>query len=238
MSIRNAPPAAPSRHDALRHPREGTTNLYLVRHGRTAGNVQQRLVGSTDMPLDDFGRLQAQRTGERFGRDYRPAAIITSPLDRAHTTARAIGERVGITPAPYPGLVEMDFGDAEGLALADLLTHYPDLLQRVDDLEDWDLQWPGGESRRGFHDRVAGAFTTILHDWHDHDIVVVAHGGVIASFLAQIQGVSPNDWRAYQIRNCSITHLRVTPAHTDVELLNCTVHLEGLVEPVIETAVR
>ena len=228
MSTLAAPPAAPSRHDALRHPRDGATNLYLVRHGRTAGNVERRLVGSTDMPLDEHGVKQAALTGERMARDYRPAAIIASPLDRAHTTARAIGDRVGMTPQMDAGLVEMDFGDAEGLALADLMVHYPDLLRQIDDHDDWDLQWPGGESRRGFHDRVMRSFTAILHDWHDHDIVVVAHGGVIASFLAQIQGVHPNDWKAYQIQNCSITHLHVTPAHTDVEILNCTVHLEPL----------
>ena len=231
MSIRAVPPVAPSRHDAHRHPRGGATNLYLVRHGRTAGNVQQRLIGSTDMPLDDLGRQQALLTGARVASDIRPAAIIASPLDRAHTTARAIGDRLGMTPQLDPGLVEMDFGDAEGLALSDLTNHYPDLLRRFDDLDDWDVQWPGGESRRGFHDRVQRTFTAILHDWHDHDIVVVAHGGLIASFLAAVQGLHPNDWRAYQIKNCSVTHLQITPAHTDVHLLNCTVHLESLVTP-------
>lgn len=67
-----------------------------------------------------------------------------------------------------------------------------------------------------------------MEEWQSHDVVVVAHGGVISSFLAQVQGVSPNDWRAYQIYNCSLTHVRVATDFTDVELLNCIVHLEEL----------
>ena len=58
--------------------------------------------------------------------------------------------------------------------------------------------------------------------------MVVAHGGVIGSFIAQIEGISPNDWRRHPIANCSLTHLHVTAEHTAVHLFNDAVHLEML----------
>ncbi|HLU37435.1 MAG TPA: histidine phosphatase family protein, partial [Thermomicrobiales bacterium] len=52
--------------DLLKHPSNGQTELYLVRHGQTAGNVRDLFIGQTDMPLDDVGERQAMELGRRF----------------------------------------------------------------------------------------------------------------------------------------------------------------------------
>ncbi len=83
---------------------------------------------------------------------------------------------------------------------------------------------PGVISTGGF----GRSFETILADYPDKRVVVVAHGGVIGSFIAQIEGVSPNDWRRHPIANCSLTHLHVTSEHTAVHLFNDAIHLEVL----------
>jgi broad specificity phosphatase PhoE len=224
-------PAQPPRHQGLRHPVAGETTLYLVRHGRTDNNVKQILCGWTDVPLDDFGVRQAHLVAERLGAETRVDVLLSSPLIRAQTTARIIGERIGREPVLVPGLAEMNFGDLEGLTLERILEEHPELAVRMLDFDDYDLTWPSGESRRQFHERVLVTFQSILAEYARHAAVVVAHGGVIGSLMAQISGVSPNNWRAYQLLNCSVTHLDVTPDHTEVRLFNDVVHLEVLSGP-------
>lgn len=241
-------PAAPESilpaHPHLRHPAAGDTTLYLIRHGRTASNRQQLLHGVTDVPLDGHGLRQAARVGERLGRDAPPDALLSSPLSRALTTARIIGEHVGLEPTVVPELSEMDFGVLEGSTVERLAIEHPELAERLLNLDDGEVSWPEGESRRGFNERVFAAFVAILEAYAAHRVVVVAHGGVIGSFLAQVQGRSPNDPMIYDVLNCSVTHLRVTDLHTVLHCRNDVLHLDGLadleeeLEPDLEVAVE
>ncbi|MDP9472098.1 MAG: histidine phosphatase family protein [Chloroflexota bacterium] len=220
----------PAQHPHLRHPRASETTLYLVRHGRTDSNVRGILHGSTDVPLDAQGLRQARCVAERIAADVTVDALLSSPLARALTTARMIGARIGIEPIAVPELVEMDFGALEGLTVDRIEAEHPEIARRMRDFTDDDLAWPGGESRRGFHLRVLAAFEAILADHASRTVVVVAHGGVIGSYLAQIHGISPNDWEAYPLGNCSLTHLHVTADHTMVHRINDQTHLDLLYE--------
>jgi broad specificity phosphatase PhoE len=218
----------PVRHP-VKHPRGGRTSLHLVRHGRTLGNVQRILCGSTDVPLDELGLEQARLVGERLSVLTETDVLLTSPLDRARTTAGFIAERLGLTPVARANLAEWNFGDAEGFTFDRLAEIYPEITARFADTEDNDAGYPNGETRREFHDRVYQEFLDILHDYHDHRLIVVAHGGVIGSLLAQVQGRSPNDWLAYNIQNCSVSHLEVTVDDTAIHLINDVQHLDGLI---------
>lgn len=211
--------------DLIKHPSRGETALYLIRHGQTEANVLQQLVGSTDVPLDTVGLAQAERVAARMA-NVPLDALLCSPLQRALTTARAIGDRLGIEPHPVEALVEIDFGKLEGLTLDHILEEHPELAQRLADLDDLDVEWPGGETRRGFHARVLAAFLAILEEYSRHHVAVVAHGGVIGSFLAQLEGGQPNDFLRYAISNCSVTHLVVTPDQTHVHCWNDVSHLD------------
>jgi uncharacterized phosphatase len=91
-------------------------HLYLIRHGHTEMNEQGRFSGQTETPLTDKGRAQALLAGEQAkGLDI--DHIISSPLSRAHDTARIIAQTIG-----YPEdtielsdlLLERHFGSAEG----------------------------------------------------------------------------------------------------------------------------
>jgi broad specificity phosphatase PhoE len=224
------------RHRIEAHPSGGETTLYLVRHGRTVGNALHQLHGATDMPLDTFGLRQAERIADRLALEVRADALLTSPLSRARTTAEVIGRRIGLTPEVVPGLIEMNFGDLEGLTLEQFATEFPDLAARALDVEDDDLAWPNGESRRQFHTRVRETFQVILRRFENHAVVVVAHGGVLGSLLAQVEGRSPNDWLAYQLANCGLTHVDFRAHHTVIQFMNDCVHLATLDEPADQDA--
>jgi broad specificity phosphatase PhoE len=218
----------PRTHQTLRHPAKGETTLYLVRHGQTDSNVRRILHGSTDVPLDAKGIRQAHLIAERLSNEVVADALVSSPLDRALTTARIIGDRIGLKPQTNPGLSEMDFGAMEGMALESIAEDYPEIARRLFDFDDFDLTWPKGESRRQFHTRVFATFQALLAEYASHSVVVVAHGGVIGSLIAQVEGVSPNNWLAYQIANCGLSHLHITAEHTSVHLVSDVVHLELL----------
>lgn len=213
-----------------RHPHGGETTLYLVRHGRTSGNLHKQLIGATDIPLDEIGIRQAERIADRLALGTRADALVTSPLIRARTTAEIIGKRLGLEPVIAPGLVEMNFGDLEGLTLDIIAERYPELAVRALDIDDDDLTWPNGDSRGGFHQRVMATFLEILHQFSSHAVVVVAHGGVLGSFLAQVEGNPPNNWQAYQLANCGLSHIDFRAQHTAVHFKNDCGHLEALID--------
>ncbi len=211
--------------DLIKHPVRGETTLYLIRHGQTEANLLQQLVGSTDVPLNPTGEAQAARVASRMA-SMSLDAILCSPLRCALKTAHAIGKHHDLEPKPVEGLVELDFGQLEGRTMEHLLVDHPELALRIADFDDLDVEWPGGETRRGFHARVLATFLAILEEYRQHQIAVVAHGGVIGSFLAQLEGGQVNDIVRYMVSNCSVTHLVVTRDQTHVHCWNDISHLD------------
>lgn len=206
-------------------PIEGATHLYLIRHGQTSANVRHQLAGHTDVPLDELGLSQAQQVGDRM-RQVALQAIVTSPLQRARRTAEAIANHHRLRLREDQRLKEIHFGHAEGLTLSEAGTAFPELLRLRDDPNSADFAWPGGDRRSDFHARIFGAFADLAQQHLNQHLAVVAHGGVITSIVAQLDGGSPNDYERYQIANCSVTHIEVSHHGSLVHLLNDITHLD------------
>ncbi|MGH9172992.1 MAG: histidine phosphatase family protein [Vicinamibacterales bacterium] len=204
------------------------TEVFMVRHGQTNSNIEGLFHGSTDVPLNDIGLRQADLVAQRIQSLAPLRSLHSSPLQRALRTALAISTTTGLRPRLHTGLAEMDFGLAEGLTLATMSERFPDIAQRFADMSDQEARFPGGESRSEFHTRVRDTLDRIVTDHAGGRLVVVAHGGVIASLLSQILGQDPNDWRRYSIDNCSVTHIELASAGPITHLLNDIVHLEQL----------
>lgn len=204
------------------------TEVFMVRHGQTASNVAGLFHGATDVPLNEMGIRQAELVAERVGAIDNLNSLHSSPLQRAMRTALAISRRVGLEPTIHAGLAEMDFGEAEGMVLGTMTEKWPELARRFEDLSDHDVRFPGGESRAEFHTRVRETLDEIVATHSGERIMVVAHGGVIASLVAQIVGGDPNDWRRYRIDNCSVTHIELATDGPVTHLMNDVVHLEQI----------
>lgn len=168
------------------------TALYLVRHGETDWNLQRRIQGSTDIPLNDTGRAQAARTGRLLSR-RRWDGIVTSPLSRAAETASIIAAELGM-PAPQilDAIVERAYGEAEGLADAALTARFPD-----------NTAVPGRETREQVERRAIPALVELAERHLGQNLIVTTHGGVIRTVL---NAVAPGhlSHRSVPITNGSI----------------------------------
>jgi broad specificity phosphatase PhoE len=148
------------------------TSLYLVRHGETDWNAQRRIQGSTDIPLNEMGRGQAETTGRLLARrDW--DGIYSSPLSRAFETATIISGELGLgRPDTIDAIAERNYGDAEGLNW-----------EQVEERFAGDTPVPGRETHREVAARVIPALIELATSRPGGALIVVTHGGVIRSVL-------------------------------------------------------
>ena len=130
--------------------------LFLVRHAEALANPDLRYLGSRDDPLTERGQWQALQLAHAFA-PLDLAAVYTSPLTRAVTTARPIAEAHGLAILPEPRLVEAAMGTWEGLRRAEILARSADDAARHHQWEaDPTCAPPGGESIAAVQARVFG----------------------------------------------------------------------------------
>jgi len=130
--------------------------LYLVRHGQTLWNTEARFQGQFDSPLTDLGRDQATRVGRALASEIDtssgPIRSYVSPLGRTRATAALIGQSLPMSITEDPRLMEVDFGQWEGLTREDILSRFgtDPQLRPID----WQFQAPGGETLDTVLDRI------------------------------------------------------------------------------------
>ena len=162
--------------------------VYLLRHGKTAWNLEGRYQGKSDLPLCEEGR-HALRPAH-----FRPERVYVSPMLRAAQTAALLFP--GVRRIAVPGLEEMDFGAFEGKSFRDL-KHDPAYRAWV--AGNCAGQCPGGESREAFARRVCAAFETLMARERE-ELVIVAHGGTQMAILERY-GRPRRDYFAWQSPN-------------------------------------
>jgi broad specificity phosphatase PhoE len=195
------------------------TRLELVRHGQTDWNLAGRVQGSTDIPLNDLGREQAHEAGRRLALS-RWDLVVTSPLSRAHETARIIAREIGAEePVVIDALRERSFGTAEGLT-------GPELDERRARGEDV----VGRERRHAVVDRVRPALERLAVEHPDAAILVVTHGGVIGSL---VRAATAYAWpvAGQLIENASSHHFAVRDGELGLIEFAGTAWKPGVVEP-------
>jgi probable phosphoglycerate mutase len=111
--------------------------FYVLRHGQTDWNVQLRLQGSTDIPLNATGRQQAHVAAGILAREGL-TKIIASPLSRALETARIVGAASGLEPVIDDRLIERNFGLFEGMTIDDVHAHREEMREHMNPAADLD----------------------------------------------------------------------------------------------------
>lgn len=156
--------------------------LCLIRHGETDWNVEGRLQGQRDVPLNDLGRAQAARNGRALARllgelGQRADAFdwVASPLARARETMEILRREMSLDPADFrvdPVLREVSFGSWEGETLPEVKVRDPrgHAARKADK---WRYVPSGGESYEMLSARIRPWLAGVRRD-----TVCVAHGGI------------------------------------------------------------
>lgn len=187
----------PDRHSSFTPGRR----IVLWRHGQTAWNLEGRLQGQSDIPLDDLGREQAA-TAARLLAALRPHAIVASDLIRAADTAAALATLVKLPVRLDKGLRETFAGDWQGLTNAEIKQKFPE--QEKAWRADRTTRRGGGEIDVEVADRAVPAVLAALEEIPARGtLVVVSHGGTIRMALGRLLGLPESHWGALGgLSNC------------------------------------
>ncbi len=151
--------------------------------------------------------------------------MYSSPLGRATQTAQTIAQAIENPPLELePALAEFNLGDWEGLTY-EALRFEKRLWEQM--AVDPNFRPPGGESAVEFAMRLVNAFQSIAARHPGETVVVVSHGGAIATALAMLIERNGSSWPQYQMANCGLTKLVFDPAPR-LAFLNDTAHLDGI----------
>jgi probable phosphoglycerate mutase len=182
------------------------TKILLIRHGETAWNAVRRLQGHIDIALNDEGVRQAQALARALA-DEPLAAIVSSDLQRAVETARAVSAYHAHAVQQDPQLRERAYGVFEGMLYADIERAYP-VEFAAWHARDVDAVMPHGdrmaESFRQFYRRCIDSIAAWGGRYPGKTIAIVAHGGVLECAYRAAQGMSLDSPRDFQVRNASV----------------------------------
>ena len=158
--------------------------IVLLRHGNTVGNSRERFHGSGDVALSDEGRAEVRAAGRRLATEVFDL-VASSPLRRAWQSAALLSG--GAPVLLVPEFREIDFGRWEGMTAEEIEAQDPVLYKT------WregaaDFEFPGGERRAAFRERVASGLT-VLERTGAENALVVAHRGVINALANHLLGV-------------------------------------------------
>lgn len=151
--------------------------LALLRHGHTEWNRAGRIQGRSDIPLDDTAR--AELAAQALPAPWDTADLWSSPQMRAAETARLV---TGRAPETAPELIEMDWGDWEGLRGIDLKANPSSGFRDIEHWG-WDYRPPGGESPAEVWARIEPWLERLTRD-----TVAVCHIGIMRMILARAHG--------------------------------------------------
>lgn len=208
---------------------QGATEILLVRHGESraasADNPFPLINGQGDPELADIGREQAEKLAKRLA-DHAIDAVYVTNLRRTRETAAPLCRARQLEPAVVSDLREVHLGEWEG-GLFRIKAHEGDpRILEMHEQQEWG-RIPGGETNAQLNERVSRGLQHIINSHPDEVVMVVVHGGVIGSILAQATGSEPFAFLGAD--NASISHLIAHEGRLSLRRFNDTSHLTSFI---------
>jgi broad specificity phosphatase PhoE len=200
------------------------TRLLLTRHGHVEGIAPARFRGRAELELTPTGLAQAEAVAKRIARQWKPAAIYTSGLQRCVVTGARIAAACGAPASVMDGLMDLDYGAWQ------MRTHDEVRAEAPDALKLWHtaphlMRFPKGESLQDLVARTSDALRTVLVRHPGQIVVMVGHDSVNRALLLQLldQPLSAY-WRLAQ-DPCTLNEVLVEGDKIQILRLNDTSHL-------------
>jgi len=200
------------------------TKIILVRHGHVEGISPERFRGRADLALTPEGCRQAEATARCIQATWTPAALYASPLSRCRTTAEAIGRPFGLTPTAVPGLMDIDYGEWQGLTPDEVGRKWPEPLDTWYRAPHW-AAIPGGESLQDVLARTVAALRDVIGRHPSETVVVVGHDSVNRVILLHALDLPLSRYRRLGQDPCAINEIDFSADEFTVRSVNVTSHL-------------
>lgn len=202
--------------------------ILIVRHGQTAWNegAGERFRGRADLDLDPTGIQQAAAASARIGQ-WPVAAIYSSPLRRAMTTARILARPGDLPVQPVEGLMDIDYGAWQGLSpqeaqardgqLYSLWMQSPHL-----------VTFPQGESLAQVHARAVTSLEALAARHPEETVAIVSHKVVCKVLICHLLGLDISRFWQVEQATCALSVAESRRGALTLTLVNDTCHLKGL----------
>jgi ribonuclease H / adenosylcobalamin/alpha-ribazole phosphatase len=200
-----------------------TTVTHLLRHGQTEHTPERRYSGRNDLALSRTGRAEAEAAAAR-AKELGIEVVVASPLRRTRETAEIVAGALGLPVELDDDLVELDFGDVEGLTFEEAAARHPLAARRF--MSDITVAAPGGESIVDVARRVDRARRRILDRHAGRTVLVVSHVTPIKLLLAAGLGAGAEVVHRVFLEAASLCAVTwSSDGRSSVRLVNDTAHL-------------
>ena len=170
-------------------------HFYFVRHGETIWNVENKICGATDIALTQRGHDQAKEVGRLIlEKNIKADEILTSPLMRAHDTAKHISECTGIPLRVEERLIEQNFGIYESTPRDGKEFH--------EAKKHMASRFKTGESMMQLAQRIYNLLDDIKNG--DKEYILVAHNGIVMIIESYFREMDNEEFSRFGIDNCEI----------------------------------
>lgn len=170
------------------------TVVALIRHGETPWHAENRYCGRTDLPLTERGEQQAAALAGWAASTPALRAVRSSTLRRAVRTAAPAASAAGLAHVIDDRLVELDFGEAEGLTSAEMEKRWPK--ERAAFVADpVAAPLPGGEDPLAAIARGSAAVLDAARAGEGGVSLVVCHSTLLRLLTCHLTGTNPAEYR-------------------------------------------
>ena len=167
--------------------------LIVARHGQTEWNLQNRVLGRTDIPLNEKGKAQAVELAENLAAIHIDH-IYVSPLARAAETGKIVAEICGADLSVRDALIEHDFGAFEGVDRSD------ENYKRAK--RNFAKRYPGGESYFDVAARVYPFLKELKNRDPEDTVLIVTHAAACRVICSYFEELNNEELATYTIPNC------------------------------------
>lgn len=208
------------------------TRICIIRHGETDWNVDRRIQGHVDIPLNAIGQAQAAAAaGGLAGQVF--AAAYSSDLERAWRTAETATRALDLLVRAERGLRERHYGILQGLTSAEILARSPRVHARYA-ARDVDYDFETGEGLASFADRVVATIEHLARRHPGQSVLLVSHGGVLDICYRRATGRDLSAPRDFSIPNAALNWFEIGPSGWRLLAWADRRHLERALEESVE----
>jgi len=200
------------------------TTFFLIRHASCSGLGQTLWGRTTDICLNEKGRLEAQRLADRF-KGITLQAVYSSPLERALETAEAIARSMRLEVEKNSALNEIDFGEWTGKTFDELSS---DERWRRFNTNRSMTTIPGGESFLQVQSRVVTELERLALQHPGAAVAIVSHADVIKAAVGYFAATPIDLLQRIEISPCSVSVVAVSKDSTKLWSINNQCNLTQL----------